>query len=157
LIAIRRSIAAALIGAACWGCSFVGGAQPPTPPPGGAIVTFADAVAKAEVADSDAERRRGLMFRTGLGTDAGMLFLMDSSTRTGFWMKNTKIPLSIAFMRETELGRYRVVDVLEMEPCRKDTCPLYRPAAAYDAALEMERGWFEEHGVAEGGEASVAR
>lgn len=114
-------------------------------------VAFGASVVRVEIADEPAEREKGLMHRERLGEDRGMLFLFPAPQRSGFWMKNTLIPLSIAYMiRESGTpasGTYRVVDILDMEPCRADPCPVYTPSADYDAALEVNLGWFDRAGV----------
>jgi uncharacterized protein len=94
------------------------------------------------VADSDAERARGLMGRTSLPSDGGMVFRFPAPTEAGFWMKDTSVPLSIAFRAEG-----RIIAILDMEPCTNEPCPVYRPGASYETAIEMRRGWFDEHGV----------
>jgi uncharacterized protein len=98
---------------------------------------------RLEVADTEAERELGLMGRTDLTPESGMVFVYDDETARSFWMKDTLIPLSIAFWGEDG----RVVDILEMEPCRADPCTVYTPRASYTTALEMNAGWFDEHGV----------
>jgi uncharacterized protein len=95
------------------------------------------------VADSDDERERGLMGRTSLPPDGGMVFHFSEPTDAGFWMKDTRLPLSIAFWD----GDGRIIAILDMEPCTNDPCPVYRAGATYETALEMRRGWFAEHGV----------
>jgi uncharacterized membrane protein (UPF0127 family) len=95
------------------------------------------------VADSDDERERGLMGRTSLPPDGGMVFHFAEPTDAGFWMKDTRLPLSIAFWDRTG----RIIAILDMEPCTNDPCPVYRAGATYETALEMRRGWFDEHGV----------
>lgn len=99
-----------------------------------------------EVADTNAERQRGLMERTSLAADAGMVFLFPSETSGGFWMKNTLIPLSIAFYDADG----RIVRILDMEPCRGDPCPVYDPGVAYVGALEVNQGAFRRWNVSEG-------
>ena len=99
-----------------------------------------------EVADSQAERERGLMGRRELPDDAGMVFVFPTDSTSAFWMKDTLIPLSIAFYDESG----RIVRILDMEPCRRDPCPLYDPGASYRGALEVNRGAFERWGVREG-------
>jgi uncharacterized membrane protein (UPF0127 family) len=95
------------------------------------------------VADSSAERERGLMGRKSLPSDGGMVFRFPEPADAGFWMKDTPLPLSIAFW-----GRDgRILAILDMQPCAKDPCPIYRPGTSYETALEMRRGWFDEHGV----------
>jgi uncharacterized membrane protein (UPF0127 family) len=99
-----------------------------------------------EVADTDAERQRGLMERTSLPADAGMVFVFPGETAGGFWMKNTRIPLSIAFYAADG----RIVRILDMEPCRRDPCPVYDPGVAYVGALEVNQGAFRRWNVSEG-------
>jgi uncharacterized protein len=103
-------------------------------------------VVHVEVADTEAERERGLMGRSTLGADAGMVFVFPESVRGAFWMKDTLIPLSIAFYDEGG----RILRILDMEPCRRDPCPLYDPGVAYRGALEVNRGAFRSWGVGEG-------
>lgn len=99
-----------------------------------------------EIADSDAERQLGLMNRESLAEDAGMLFAFDEDVDFGFWMKNTLIPLSIAFAD----AEGAIVRILDMEPCEADPCPVYDPDATYRTALEVNQGAFGDWGVAEG-------
>lgn len=97
----------------------------------------------AEVADTPERQQLGLMHRTELADDAGMVFLFFQDTSAGFWMKNTLIPLSIAFFE----GNGEIVALLDMEPCETDPCPTYEPGATYRGALEVNQGAFEEWGV----------
>jgi uncharacterized membrane protein (UPF0127 family) len=106
-----------------------------------------------EIADSDAERRRGLMGRTSLAADAGMVFLYDDDRDGAFWMKDTTLPLSIAFFDADG----RILRILDMEPCRRDPCPLYDPGVDYRGALEVRRGSFARWGVAPGDRITVDR
>lgn len=99
-----------------------------------------------EVADTEAERQRGLMERASLSRDAGMVFVFPGETAGGFWMKNTLIPLSIAFYD----AEGRIVRILDMEPCRRDPCPVYDPGVAYVGALEVNQGAFGRWNVSEG-------
>lgn len=160
---MRVAVVTVLLGltVACAGETEVTGPSPAatrtaSPSPGAVTVDFGGARVTAEVADTPEERRRGLMGRTSLEADAGMLFLFEESTSGGFWMKDTVIPLSIAFMRSVEGAGFRVVAILEMEPCEADPCPTYEPGTSYDAALEVNQGWFAEAGVGVGDEATVA-
>jgi uncharacterized protein len=101
---------------------------------------------RAEVADDDAERERGLSGRTALGADDGMVFLFDAPVDARFWMKDTTIPLSIAFW-----GRDgAILEIDDMAPCRADPCPTFGPGRPFVGALEVNRGFFAEHAVAEG-------
>jgi uncharacterized membrane protein (UPF0127 family) len=99
-----------------------------------------------EVADTEAERARGLMGRRELLDDAGMVFVFPTDSTSAFWMKDTLIPLSIAFYDESGT----IVRILDMEPCTRDPCVLYDPEASYRGALEVNRGAFERWGVREG-------
>jgi uncharacterized membrane protein (UPF0127 family) len=100
-------------------------------------------VVQVEVADTDAERSRGLMGWEHLPEDAGMVFVFPGGSTSAFWMKDTLIPLSIAFYDPEG----RIVRILDMEPCRRDPCPLYDPHASYRGALEVNRGAFRRWGV----------
>lgn len=103
--------------------------------------TFRTAILK--VASTDTERAQGLMNVQTLAPDTGMAFVFDGPTTATFWMKDTIIPLSIAFWD----AQGRIVDILEMTPCRADPCPTYTARAPYTTALEMNAGWYERHGV----------
>ncbi len=94
---------------------------------------------RVEIADDDAERARGLMHRTALAENRGMLFVFRSEERLSFWMRDTLIPLSIAYM-DTE---GRIVDIQDMEPSTEG----YDSAEPAQYALEVNQGFFEEHGV----------
>lgn len=98
------------------------------------------------VADDDATRKQGLMGVTDLPSDAGMVFLFPEDRDGGFWMKNTLLPLSIAFFdADGTVGA-----VLDMEPCEADPCPSYKPGVTYRGALEVNQGAFADIGLEEG-------
>jgi uncharacterized protein len=97
-----------------------------------------DVVVHLEVADTAAERERGLMGRRELAGDSGMAFVFPEDTTASFWMKDTLIPLSIAFYDDAG----RIVRILDMQPCRQDPCPLYNPHVSYRGALEVNLGAF---------------
>jgi uncharacterized membrane protein (UPF0127 family) len=105
-----------------------------------------------EIADSEAEREEGLMGRTSLGANRGMAFLWDEPVESSFWMKDTLIPLSVAFWDE----RGRIVGLADMQPCREDPCPTYGPDEAFVGAVEANLGFFEQHGVEVGDRVSMA-
>lgn len=101
-----------------------------------------------EVAESEAQRRLGLMQRISLAPDSGMIFLFpEPQPAEGvFWMYNTLIPLSIAFLDEEG----RIGSIRHMEPCTSpfpQYCPNYAAGVPFTSALEVNRGYFEEHGV----------
>jgi len=106
----------------------------------------------ALIADDDGERSYGLMYRPRMRQDLGMAFLYDHDTEGGFWMKNTLIPLSIAFFDSNGV----ILRIMDMEPCADDPCPSYDPEARYRGALEVNQGAFDEWGVSEGDRVEVA-
>ena len=105
-----------------------------------------------EVSRTAAQRSYGLMARPSLDPESGMIFLYDSAQAgsSGYWMFRTKMPLDIAFMDSAGV----IGKVLSMEPCESElyatACPTYAPGVAYWSALEVNRGWFGEHGIGEG-------
>ncbi len=97
----------------------------------------------AAVAANNDDREQGLMYRTSLQPNEGMLFVFDERAEHCFWMKNTLIPLSIAFMRADGT----VTDIDEItEETTDNHCP--RNNGVY--ALEMSKGWFEAKGITPG-------
>lgn len=116
------------------------------------VVTSEDTlVLSAEVASTAAQRAHGLMERDHLPEDAGMLFLYDEpqDAQSAFYMFRTRIPLDIAFLDDDGA----ILAILPMEPCPSPnprSCRRYGPGQPFRAALEVNQGWFGEHGVAEG-------
>ena len=96
-----------------------------------------------EVAATPSARRRGLMHRESLPDDRGMLFIFPEERVLTFWMKDTHIPLSIAFAREDGT----IVRIADLEPHSERPVSSRSPARY---ALEMNRGWFARNGVFEG-------
>tara|TARA_B100000427_G_C15512270_1_gene596770 strand:+ start:2010 stop:2393 length:384 start_codon:yes stop_codon:yes gene_type:complete len=97
-----------------------------------------------EVACTPDERRRGLMNREALSENEGMLFLFSGdSTPLTFWMKNTSIPLSIAFIGKDN----KIKEILDLEPQSEEKIKSQNPAAA---ALEVNRGWFQKNKITVG-------
>src|SRR6266536_1922282 len=99
-----------------------------------------------EAAATEAARERGLSHRRELPAGTGMVFLFPGDTLVSFWMKDTLVPLQIAFVA----GDGRVVGLVEMAPCRADPCPAYAPGRPYRYAVELGSGAFTAAGVAEG-------
>lgn len=95
---------------------------------------------RVEVADTEERRTRGLMFRQHLPEGRGMWFIFEEDQILSFWMKNTLIPLSIAYVRSDGT----IVDILPMVP--GDLSPIQSSRAAR-YALEVPRGWFEKQGI----------
>ena len=105
---------------------------------------------RVEIADDFFERQRGLMDRTALGEDRGMLFVFRDEQPRSFWMKNTRIPLSIAYID----SRGRITDILDMKPL-DDKPPHYVSSEPVQYALEVNQGFFEESGVEVGDSAEL--
>jgi hypothetical protein len=100
-------------------------------------------VIHAEVVNTMATRSQGLMFRKSLGANHGMLFVFDINERHCMWMKNTLIPLSVAFIDEQGV----IINVEEMQPQTEDSHCAKAPARY---ALEMSDGWFSKRGLQPG-------
>jgi hypothetical protein len=98
---------------------------------------------RAEVAADFSTRGRGLMHRKGLAPNAGMLFIFDGPSQQCMWMKNTYIPLSVAFLDQEGT----IINIADMQPHSEQTHCSARPALY---ALEMTRGWFAERGIKPG-------
>jgi uncharacterized protein len=106
-------------------------------------------VIHAEVAKRPDERAIGLMFRESLGANEGMLFVFEVPAQQCFWMKNTLLPLSIAFVGDDG----RIVNVADMQPRTLDSHCSARPVRF---ALEMNQGWFAKRGLKQGSRLSGA-
>jgi hypothetical protein len=134
--------------AACSGHESTG---PTGTSPATANVVFAGGTVAAEIAATAGAQETGLMNRSTLGADSGMLFVFATDQDpllVAFWMKGTSIPLSIAFMDAT----HRVLSIQDMAPF--DTVNFHRPASLYRYALEVNQGWFTSHNVATGANAA---
>jgi uncharacterized membrane protein (UPF0127 family) len=98
---------------------------------------------RAEVAHTFETRAQGLMYRRSLGPSEGMLFVFPRADVQCMWMKNTLVPLSVAFMDETG----KIVSISDMQP---QTETPHCAAAPAKFALEMSRGWFSARGIKAG-------
>ncbi|MEF8874046.1 MAG: DUF192 domain-containing protein [Candidatus Thermoplasmatota archaeon] len=101
-----------------------------------------------EIADTDEEQRQGLMEHDSLCEHCGMLFVYEEDVHYGFWMKDTQIPLSIAFISENGT----IMEIQQMEP---ETTETHRPEEPYRYALEVNQGFFQENQVNVGDEVSI--
>lgn len=101
-----------------------------------------------EIADEPEERATGLMNRDTLAEDGGMLFVFPDAAPRSFWMKNTRIPLSIAYIN----ARGEILEIRDMEPLSLDPVPSRYPARY---ALEVNRGRFDELGITPGASVDV--
>jgi uncharacterized membrane protein (UPF0127 family) len=100
-------------------------------------------IIRAEVAADFGTRAQGLMFRKSLERNAGMLFIFDESAVHCMWMKNTYIPLSVAFIDADGA----ILNIADMQPQSERSHCAAKPARY---ALEMTRGWFAERGIKPG-------
>ncbi len=98
---------------------------------------------QAEVAMRDEERAQGLMFRQQLGANEGMVFRFPENREVCMWMKNTFVPLSVAFVDEAG----KIINIEDMQPQTQDPHCAKRPARY---ALEMNQGWFKQKNVKPG-------
>lgn len=98
---------------------------------------------EAEVAHTDQSRRIGLMNREAMAEQRGMVFVFTQDARHCMWMRNTLIPLSVAFLDDEG----RILNIEDMAPLTEDSHCAAGPARF---ALEMNQGWFKQRGIAEG-------
>jgi uncharacterized protein len=96
-----------------------------------------------KVADTPERRRHGLMEVPELPAGTGMLFAFEDERTGGFWMKDTLVPLDIAFAAADGT----ILAILPMDPCEQDPCEVYDAGVSYRSALEVPQGWFDEVGV----------
>lgn len=131
---MKSILLAALLFAAC----AAGAADLPT-----TTLTIGTHKITAEIATTPDQRSLGLMNRFSLKPDHGMLFIFERSEPLAFWMRNTYIPLSIAFIAPDG----RIVNIEDMKPQTDETHWSKGPALY---ALEMKKGWFAERGIVPG-------
>jgi uncharacterized protein len=108
---------------------------------------------QVELATDDASRQHGLMMRTTLAADHGMLFVFPHNDPQAFWMKNTLIPLDILYF---DTDRRLVSMQLNVPPCRADPCPTYPSEAPARYVLELSAGSAQRMGVQRGDELKVS-
>jgi uncharacterized membrane protein (UPF0127 family) len=107
-------------------------------------VAIRNVILWTEIADQPGNRERGLMFRKTMPQDEGMLFIFEYPQMQSFWMKNTYIPLDIAFISEKGV----IINILTMEPLNEG--PRYRSLAPALYVIETNAGWFERNGIKPG-------
>lgn len=106
---------------------------------------------RVEVASTPDQRQQGLMDRTELAADRGMLFTYEQvqPANHAFWMYRTRIPLDIAYLDEAD----RIAAIVRMAPCDSDQpsrCPTYPAGVSFQSALEVNQGFFQSHHIAVG-------
>jgi uncharacterized membrane protein (UPF0127 family) len=107
-----------------------------------------------EIAEDDASREHGLMDRTAMGDDHGMLFVFQDDTPRAFWMKNTKIALDMLFF---DADRRLLSVQHDVPPCTADPCPPYSSGAPARYVLELNAGQAAKLGLAPGDEMQIRR
>jgi uncharacterized membrane protein (UPF0127 family) len=107
-------------------------------------LTLGKQTVTAEVAATADSMMRGLMFRKDLGANEGMLFVYPQPQKVSFWMKNTSLPLSIAYI--DALGV--IVEIYDLEPFNENSVESKSDRIQY--TLEMNRDWFASHGIKPG-------
>lgn len=98
---------------------------------------------QAEAAVTPAQREQGLMYREKMGPNQGMVFLFESATTICMWMKNTPLPLSVAFIDE----QGKIVNIADMQPHSTESHCGKKPVKY---ALEMNQGWFQQKNIKPG-------
>lgn len=101
-------------------------------------------VLQVELARSPVEHMRGLMDRRELSLNSGMLFVYPTAYRVSMWMKNTYLPLSVAFINDSR----QIVHMLDMQP---QTTEIHRSPVVVRYALEVNQGWFKKNNIHPGG------
>jgi uncharacterized membrane protein (UPF0127 family) len=142
------------ISAAALSCSAqqAPGAETDKPNPTLKIVTLVSGQTQVavEVAATETERNRGLMFRKTLADGKGMLFVFDTDQRVSFWMKNTSLPLSLAYLASDGT----ILQVLDLAPFSEEPRPSER---SIRYALEVPQGWFAKVGLKPGDRFEIPR
>lgn len=139
LTRVRLTLTLALLMTALTGCA---GDETVSLPVG-------DHVFHVEIADTPESRQQGLMFREDLGSDEGMLFVFPDSQVRSFWMKDTPLPLSIAYIS----AEGRILEIRHMEPYSQQPVRSRYPARY---ALAVNRGRFSEVGITPGDEIDLS-
>jgi uncharacterized membrane protein (UPF0127 family) len=98
----------------------------------------------AEVADEGPERETGMMFRKAMADGEGMVFVLDAPQKVSFWMKNTLIPLSVAYVNRSGM----ILEIHDLQP--KDETPVPSKFDTIFYAIEVPQGWFEKNSILPG-------
>jgi uncharacterized membrane protein (UPF0127 family) len=114
-------------------------------------ITVGKTPLRVEVADTLAKQERGLMFRQSMPENEGMLFVYKEPQEMSFWMRNTFIPLDIAFVGADGI----ILNIHQAKPL--DESILYRSAGAAKYVIETNQGWFSRHGIRPGDKVTFGR
>jgi uncharacterized membrane protein (UPF0127 family) len=112
-----------------------------------------EVLVEVSIAETSEARQRGLMGVPEMAENAGMVFLEDEPVQQPFYMKDTLIPLSIAFWDPDG----EILAILDMDPCETDSCPLYDSGVSWVGAVEVNQGFFAENGVEVGDRVTLQR
>ena len=104
------------------------------------IIPIEKYFSELEIASNSQDRKKGLMFRKELSEDFGMIFVWDSKKIQCMWMRNTFVPLSVAYIDNTG----EVIDIYDMTPLSKTSVCSKKPSLY---ALEVNQGWFKKKGI----------
>ena len=126
------------------GASLLQGAPKPQNDLPKANLTLGTNVLSAQIAADEASRELGLMSQTKLGDEEGMIFVFPHPRPVTFWMKDTPIPLSVAYIATSG----RILEIHDMKAFDETAVPSTSSAVVY--ALEVSQGWFPKHGVLAG-------
>jgi uncharacterized membrane protein (UPF0127 family) len=132
-----------LLAAGCGYLPGTGNGESGTPPAGNVRIITSDGKTvylQAEYAVTPESQEKGLSNRQSMPENNGMIFIFPQEGQLAFWMKDTFIPLSIAFVAKDG----RIVDIQDMQP---QTLDYHIPPTPYMYALEVNQGWFKRHGV----------
>ena len=139
---------------------FLAGCSNPAPPvedlPAGVLHIEAgsgEVLTHVSIAETPEAKQRGLMGVEEMEEDVGMVFLEEEPVQQSFWMKDTLIPLSVAFWDQSG----EILAILDMEPCEEDPCELYDPGVTWVGAVEVNQGFFSENGVTVGDRVQLER
>lgn len=109
---------------------------------------------EAEIAETPEQHEQGLMFRTTLKKNSGMLFVFPNSEIRSFWMKNTFIPLTIAYFDENK----KLLEMIDMQPMKSEMIQdpkIYPSTLPAKFALEMSIGWFRKNNIKVGDQLNI--
>ncbi len=107
-------------------------------------LTIADKKLSAEVADEEAEREKGMMFRKAMADGTAMLFVLEQPQRAAFWMRNTLVPLSVAYLNPGGM----IMEIHDLRP--RDERPVASQFDTISYAIEVPQGWFTRNGILPG-------
>ena len=162
MIFVNKRVTVLLAVLALAACAHTGTTRGPVPNPSldlpqGSLTVAGSAGPKlllhVQIAQTAQSRERGLMGVKKMPDQVGMAFLFGEPTSTGFWMKDTLIPLDIAFWD----SKGRIVATSTMTPCRADSCPVYQPATTYVSSVEMNAGLLAAKGIKTGDKVTLTR